>query len=126
MRPGRVEAAGGPLTPVEAACSPHPAPCALHPAPHIFSLSEIASLEGGVEEVLSSSFAPSHGVFTALWLSLSTWFPGRAFCSASTLTAVTCQVPRPPGRQRASLSRPLLPAVSYLGPHHSLLSLAQK
>lgn len=33
-------------------------------------------------QVLSSSFAPSHSVFTALWLSLVTWFPCQAllFC----------------------------------------------
>lgn len=53
-------------------------PPRLPPALHIFSPSKIASLEGEVGGVLSSPFAPSHSVFTALWLSLATWFPCQA------------------------------------------------
>lgn len=68
-----------------------------------------------MEEVLSSSFAPSHGVFTALWLSLSTWFPGQAplpclrphhpSCRAETLWQQRAALPDPSRRRLLPPSR---------------------
>lgn len=79
-----------------------------------------------MEEVLSSSFAPSHGVFTALRLSLSTWFPGRALLLC--LYPHRCDLPGPePLWQTASLpSPPFPPADPASTPSSFPRSLLQK
>ena len=58
---GRVQAAGGPADPCGSWHTPPPAPCTAY----ILSLQNSIS-GGGVGVVLSSSFTPSHSVFTAL------------------------------------------------------------
>lgn len=91
--------------------SPHPGGSwrtlpSLPPALRIFTAPKIASLEGGVGEVLSSSFAPSHSVFTALSLSLSlaTWFCCQALLPCLHPRHWLFQVPGPSGREGDSLS----------------------
>lgn len=67
----REEAAGGPAD-LSGGC--HPSLTALH----IFSPSKIASPEGGRGGSSGFIVRSFHSVFTALWLSLATWFPHQA------------------------------------------------
>lgn len=65
--------------------------------------------------VLSSSFPPSHGVFTALWLSLATWFPCQALLPSSTLTTYSLRSQDAFGREREPLRPgPIMSATSHL------------
>lgn len=66
-------------------------------------------------EVLSSSLAPSHSVFTALWLSLATWFPCQALLLCLHPQHLDLPGPRTPLAESEPPSlRPFMPTISHL------------
>lgn len=83
-----------------------------------------------MEEVLSSSLAPSHSVFTALWLSLATWFPCQALLLCLHPQRLDLPGPKTPLAESEPPSlRPLClpsPTSKQRLRSHSSLSLGQK